>query len=561
MKTPLSTLGPEKAGISDQLLKYLPSISMLLLLIGLLAFNHVLEIRAAEGRRALITIEMLQHDNLLVPYLHGYPYYNKPPLYNWLIALFFGLFGSTSEAVLRLPGVLSLIATAALLYRAGKNYVGQQTAMLGTAAFVTITDLLFFGSINAGEIDLFYSLVTMLQVFSIFYFFQKGHWTALFAVSYALTAVGFLTKGMPSLAFQALTLLVYFLYQRKFMRLLSWQHALGIVVLIIPLAAYFLAYSTQSDADALKYLVNTFKQASQRTANEYGMADLLIQVLRFPFDFLQKLLPWSLCLVFLFSKAVRQSLMKNPFIAFCVIFVLANIPIYWTAPELRIRDTYMFFPVLAMIFVYMLEKGITFQQNWNRWLSRVVLVAIGIAGLALTLSPLFGLPLEAAEKFILAISGITLLAITVFARQKQWSLQHYWWLVLALAVCRLTYNLVGMPYTTRTATSYRTLTTGMLKTTGDKPLHYYGKPMVLQSNVSFLGKDLYVAPTEMPVEYATGFAFYDALYRGEVMALETEVKPGEFYVLYDYDHNDRLIVLDTLHKMMGGRTMYFCEGR
>ena len=67
----------------------------LFLIIGLwaalyLPFLGSLEIRGEEGKRVMPTVQMLETGNYLVPYLGAYPYLNKPPLLNWLVAAAFG---------------------------------------------------------------------------------------------------------------------------------------------------------------------------------------------------------------------------------------------------------------------------------------------------------------------------------------------------------------------------------------------------------------------------------------------------------------------------------------
>ncbi len=147
------------SNLSDLLKKHLPYIALFLLVVCILGFNHVLELRAAEGRRAIVTFEMMQNNNWIVPYQYGYPYYNKPPFYNWVIGSSFILFGTINEFALRFPGVLSLLLTAFLIYSIGKNYLNNHVALLGAGIFLTMADLFFYGSINAGEIDLFYTLI------------------------------------------------------------------------------------------------------------------------------------------------------------------------------------------------------------------------------------------------------------------------------------------------------------------------------------------------------------------------------------------------------------------
>ena len=61
-------------------------VSLVLVAINLLGFNHLLELMAEEPRRSIIAIEMLKSGDFAIPHIYGEIYYNKPPLYNWLIA-------------------------------------------------------------------------------------------------------------------------------------------------------------------------------------------------------------------------------------------------------------------------------------------------------------------------------------------------------------------------------------------------------------------------------------------------------------------------------------------
>jgi 4-amino-4-deoxy-L-arabinose transferase-like glycosyltransferase len=81
-------------------------------------------------------------------------YYNKPPFYIWVIGASFSLFGTINEFALRFPGISSLLLTAYIIYFIGKDYLNKRVALLGAGIFLTMADLLFYGSINAGEIDL-----------------------------------------------------------------------------------------------------------------------------------------------------------------------------------------------------------------------------------------------------------------------------------------------------------------------------------------------------------------------------------------------------------------------
>ena len=69
----------------------------------------MLPLFADEPTRALVAIEMMFSDNYWVPTIQGEFYYNKPPLYNWIIAGLFTVTGSMSEFIFRLPSVIPLL--------------------------------------------------------------------------------------------------------------------------------------------------------------------------------------------------------------------------------------------------------------------------------------------------------------------------------------------------------------------------------------------------------------------------------------------------------------------
>ena len=58
-----------------------------------------------EGRYAMVALDMLHNGNWVTPQLNGLPFFHKPPLYYWLAAGGYELFG-VHEWVARLPSML-----------------------------------------------------------------------------------------------------------------------------------------------------------------------------------------------------------------------------------------------------------------------------------------------------------------------------------------------------------------------------------------------------------------------------------------------------------------------
>ena len=143
-------------------------IILVILALGLLTHLDKIGLRAEEPRRAIVGIETYETGNLIVPQIHNETYYNKPPLYNWIIALFYLIFQSFSEWVVRIPGILFFLLTGWVTYKAGRKYIDRETGILVALFYLTSADLLFYGTINAGEIDIFYAFIVVLQALVIF---------------------------------------------------------------------------------------------------------------------------------------------------------------------------------------------------------------------------------------------------------------------------------------------------------------------------------------------------------------------------------------------------------
>ncbi|HVG15342.1 MAG TPA: glycosyltransferase family 39 protein, partial [Chitinophagaceae bacterium] len=187
---------------------YLAVLALVILYIVSVIINFgVLELAGEEPRRAVISLEMLQSGNYIKPTLLGWDYYNKPPLYNWIICGSMVLFNSTSEFAIRFPSLLFYLLWAFVHYRLCKKFFPRSIALLSAFFLLTSADIFFYGLANGGEIDIFYSFIVYLQVVCMFYGFFKKKWLYLFVLSNLFCAIGFLTKGYTSIVFQVLTLL------------------------------------------------------------------------------------------------------------------------------------------------------------------------------------------------------------------------------------------------------------------------------------------------------------------------------------------------------------------
>ena len=294
---------------------------------------------------------MLVSGEFFIPHTLGWPFLDKPPLFYWVLALFFKLFSSYSEWVARLPGLLALVLTGWVNFLVVRKYVSKEAAILSSLFLLTAGDILFFASTNSGEIDLFYTLIVYLQIASIFVFYERRQHLTMFLASYLFTGLGFLTKGMPSLAFQMLTLTVFLLLQRRQRLLFSFKHLVGLMLCVGVVGSYFWTCSLSTEIGP--FIMSILYDSSRRTVLASSPSQILVQVISFPFNLVVLLAPWSLVGALLIGRDSLNKIRSNRLVCFCALFLAVNVPFYWVSPGVRDRYLYPFFPFFMVLVAYL----------------------------------------------------------------------------------------------------------------------------------------------------------------------------------------------------------------
>ena len=439
-------------------------------LIGYLGWLGFVELRAEEPRRAVVSLEMIFSGDWLVPHLNSLPYYNKPPLFNWIVAIFYLIFDSYDEWVVRLPSLLSLFLMGWFSYAWGKKYLGKEAGILAGIFLLSSADVMLFGGVYTGEIDFFYSLLVFIQVFAIFHFFEKKNLLALYTFSYAFAALGFLTKGLPSIPFQGFTLLAMALTARSWKWLFNWQHALGLFIFLGINTAYFYPYSQAADLEG--FLIRQFDEAASKSGLVTSASDTLIQLFTFPFQFLKLIFPWSFLVIFIFKKKLIHHIRASRFITFACLFILLNIPIYWVSGLFKARYVYMFLPFALLIlshFFLLFKSEMTGRVKFINGLFYFIGAAIVLG----FLSPPFieqtkDIELVWLKSILGFILGIGMLFLLAKSQHK--------FIVFALLMILLKFgnNLFYLPafQNDQHATPYRDYCAEIVEITGKEPIYF-----------------------------------------------------------------------------------------
>lgn len=183
-----------------------------------------------EGRYAEIGREMVASGNWFVPTLYYRPYYDKPPLFYWLIAASFKQFGLTPGAARLVPAAAALLTVLAT-FVLGSRAVGPRAGFLGALA-LTVT----VGFPNFGRVLIFDGVLTLWVTVSLFAAYEAVRGASLcwrwWIASAVCCGLGVLTKGPVAFVLLAPPIVAYNWLTRNTARptLLHWTGYLGVML-------------------------------------------------------------------------------------------------------------------------------------------------------------------------------------------------------------------------------------------------------------------------------------------------------------------------------------------
>lgn len=460
------------------------AIILLLLPPALLVHLGYMPLIDDEGIRSLVALEMGWSGNWVAPTLHGDYYYNKPPLWNWILLAFVELTGQQSEWVMRLPTVLCLLGFGATIYYYGRRYLRPDIAFLNALAFITCGRVLFWDSMLA-LIDTCFSWAMFVLLMVVYHEFERRRWLRLFVFSYVLTAIGFMLKGLPAVVFQGITLLVYFTYRREFKRLFSVAHILSGLLAVVLVGSYYLLYNEYNSLEAV--FTTLFSESSKRTVVRFGVAETLLHLVTFPFELIYHFLPWSLVALYFIRRDARQLIQAHTFMSYLVLVFVANLVPYWTSPEVYPRYLLMLVPLLFTLGFYAHQQLLPLGVWAYRALQLCLLVFALVLSLA-WLAPLLSIRLQVVYGAIPISIALLLGSLGLSWQAWRQPEQRWLWVMAVMLLFRIGFNWYVLP--DRLANDYGELCRQSSIAVGQrwagKPLYIYHHTLMQPTNSYYL---------------------------------------------------------------------------
>lgn len=178
---------------------FLITLALCTLCLNGIALGSLEFFRHTEADRTLIAWEMMEKGDYLIPHLLGSVILTKPPLYYWMLALAFQLFGGVEEWIARVPSVVVsvlIVLGQYLFFR--KLSATPKLALL--SALVVGSGVSFLMMARLAEIDMVYACFAAFALFGA-YFSVVAPTARASIFLYGMLALGFLTKGPPILFF------------------------------------------------------------------------------------------------------------------------------------------------------------------------------------------------------------------------------------------------------------------------------------------------------------------------------------------------------------------------
>jgi 4-amino-4-deoxy-L-arabinose transferase-like glycosyltransferase len=475
-----------------------------------------------EATRALVAFEMIKSGDFVTPTEGGEIYLRKPPLFNWLVALSFKLFGEYSEFAARMPMVVSLFLLTLAIFGLYRRELGEELAVVSALMFLTCGRIIIYESL-VGLIDLTFSFLTFSLFILIYKAFNHGNLMKLFAGAYILTAFSFLLKGLPSVVFLGITLLVLFISHKKFRLLFDWRHYLGIFLFVLIVGSYYVLYFWRNQVEPGEMLSVMFGETTRRTALRFGILNTILHMITFPFEMIYHFLPWSILILFLFKKGVIKRIRKNHFLWYISLVFVFNIIVYWTSPEVYPRYILMLMPLFfAVVGFFYLEAK---KSNTSlAGLTEIVFgTALTLAALA-SLSPIF-LDLPAiSNTLMISVSLCIALGLVSWFYWRQKTLRIYWF-VIGILVFRIGFDLIVLPVRAHESKGgeSKDLAFSIAGQTSGEELFYWWDPD--KEATGYYGRRL--------TSYR--FSYYLSIARDEIIKTTTEKKENAWYITPEWN--------------------------
>lgn len=177
--------------------------------------------------------EMIQFNDFLSPRIFGEYWYDKPPMYYWLVALAQMVFGD-NEFAARFPAALMATGTVVMVYLSGTKLFNERAGFW--SALVLASSIQFFYMGKAAVTD---TTLLFFMTGAILSFIHKRYW-----LMYVCMALATVTKGPIGIVFPGAIIFLYLLGIGRLREILSMHVIRGMLLYFLLASPWYYAMYT-----------------------------------------------------------------------------------------------------------------------------------------------------------------------------------------------------------------------------------------------------------------------------------------------------------------------------
>jgi 4-amino-4-deoxy-L-arabinose transferase-like glycosyltransferase len=312
-----------------------------------------------DAAHAMVSQEMLQRNDFVVPYMDGVRYLIRPPMHFWMVAASYKLLGE-SEFATRLPLSLAMVGMVLLTFEFGRRFFGQRAGLYAALVVATSLGMFIFTRIMIPE------AIYALAFEGIFYLFVRswtgslnprvGYWGAS-----ALCAIAVLTRALIGLLFPVMAIVAFITMTRGWHRWRELRLFSSSAIFLAIAAPWHILAGLRTPGFFWAYFINEHinRALGTRLPHDYGAVPLWI----WWSAHLAWLFPWS----FFFPLALRN---------------LPLSPRTWREPMAPAQQARLLLLVWAgvILLFFTLEGGSRMEYySFGAWPAIALLLGLGIA--------------------------------------------------------------------------------------------------------------------------------------------------------------------------------------
>lgn len=358
-----------------------------------------------EARYSEIAREMLVTHDFVTPRVDGIKYFEKPPLFEWMQAGAFKVFGYSEWSARSIEAFLALLGCLGA-YIAGRILYSRTTGFF--AAGILATSLLYFTLARAVTLDM---TVSIMLMFALLAFIIAVKYPPsikrrlLFYGLYIFAALAVLSKGLIGIIFPGGIIFIWMLLQNRWHELKHCYLPTGIILfLAVALPWHILVQQANPEFFHYYFIKQQFTRYLTTDEGRYQPDWFYIPIL------LLGLFPWTGFLI----GALRQIKKTDATSVYLVIWTIFILIFFSMSDSKLVPYILPCLPPLALLIAQFLSnKNSSRTDLWTGWIINGLLM-LGVAiALFINLAPDDTLNFAKARCWIFIVDGILIVTAIV----------------------------------------------------------------------------------------------------------------------------------------------------